>query len=103
MKAAKEKFPALEVNWIVTSDDKTHKFPSIEELIEKAKSAKLDGLDLNARFPIDREFVAKVHQAGLKLYTWTVDDPKLARREAEAGVDGITTNRPGWLRAQLSP
>jgi len=43
----------------------------------------------------------KIHGAGLKLYTCTVDDPVVARAEAEAGVDGITTNRPGWLREQL--
>jgi glycerophosphoryl diester phosphodiesterase len=102
MKAAKDKFPNLEVNWLVSSDNKTKKFPPVEELIKKAKDAKLDGLDLNSGFPIDKAFVDKVHHAGLKLYTWTVDDPEVARREAEAGVDGITTNRPGWMREQLA-
>ena len=42
------------------------------------------------------------HDAGLKLYTWTVDDPAVARKQAAAGVDGLTTNRPGWLRKQLT-
>jgi len=31
-----------------------------------------------------------------------VDDPTVARPEVAAGVDGITTNRPGWLRQQLA-
>jgi glycerophosphoryl diester phosphodiesterase len=74
----------------------------VEEMIQKAKAAKLDGLDLNSNFPIDKDFVDKVHKAGLKLYTWTVDDVAVAKAEAEAGVDGITTNRAGWLREQLA-
>ncbi len=102
MRDAKAKFPNLEVDWLVQADKATHKYPPVEEMIAKAKAAKLDGLDLNSGFPIDREFVEKVHKAGLKLYTWTVDDPEVARREAAAGVDGITTNRAGWLREQLA-
>jgi glycerophosphoryl diester phosphodiesterase len=39
--------------------------------------------------------------AGLKVYVWTVDSPVQARRLVKAGVDGITTNRPGWLREKL--
>jgi glycerophosphoryl diester phosphodiesterase len=74
----------------------------VEELIAKAKAGNLDGLDLNYGFPIDKAFVKKVHAAGLKLYTWTVDDPAIAKKEIEAGVDGITTNRPEWMRQQVA-
>jgi glycerophosphoryl diester phosphodiesterase len=98
---AKARMPQLEVSWLVSSDKETKKFPPVEELIAKAKAANLDGLDLNYGFPIDAEFVRKVHAAGLKLYTWTVDDPAVARRQVAAGVDGITTNRPEWLREQI--
>jgi glycerophosphoryl diester phosphodiesterase len=35
------------------------------------------------------------------LIAWTVDDPEVAKKLVELGVDGITTNRPGWLREQL--
>jgi glycerophosphoryl diester phosphodiesterase len=102
MREAKARFPDLQVCWLVAAEGVTRRYPPIEDLIQKAKAANLDGLDLASRFPIDREFVRKVHQAGLKLYTWTVDDPALARKEAAAGVDGITTNRPGWMREQLA-
>ena len=78
MSLAKAVFPELDVYWLVSAD-KEHQFPPIEELIRKAKSAKLDGLDLNSGFPIDKAFVEKVHGAGLKLYTWTVDDPTAMR------------------------
>ena len=102
--AAKKKFADHDVYWLsgYGKDKKTGQRPDIDDLIKKAKKAKLDGLDLNSDFPIDEAFVKKVHGAGLKLYTWTVDDPKVAAAEAKAGVDGITTNRPEYLRDQLS-
>lgn len=103
--AAKERFPKHPVYWLqdYKKDKQSGEYPKVEELIAKAKDAKIDGLDLNFHFPIDKDFVKKVHKAGLKLYTWTVDDPEVAKKEADAGVDGITTNRAGWLREQLKP
>lgn len=100
-RAAKLRLPAHEVCWIVGYPTQGPA-PTIEDLIGRAKGAGLDGLDLNFRYPIDAAFVQKVRAAGLKLYTWTVDDPAVARTEVAAGIDGITTNRPGWLRAQLA-
>lgn len=38
--------------------------------------------------------VKVVHQAGGKVFTWTVDTPQRMRELRELGVDGITTNRP---------
>jgi len=102
VRQAKAKMPELEVSWLVSSDSKTKVFPAVQEIVAKARVAKLDGLDLNFGFPIDKAFVETVKKAGLKLYTWTVDDPAVAKAEVEAGVDGITTNRPEWLRQQLS-
>ncbi len=101
MRQAKAELPMLECCWLA-GPNKKKEFPPVDELISKAKAARLDGLDLESGFPIDSAFVAKVHAAGLKLYTWTVDDPAVARKQAAAGVDGITTNRPRWLREQLA-
>lgn len=102
-KAAKARFPKHQIYWLSSwaKDKKTGQFPKIDEMIEQAKAAKLDGLDLNFNFPIDQAFVKKVHDAGLKIYTWTVDDVAVAKAEVEAGVDGITTNRPEFLREEL--
>ena len=102
VRQAKARMPQLEVSWLVSSDSKTKVFPPVAEIVAKAKAAKLDGLDLNYGFPIDKQFVETVKKAGLKLYTWTVDDPVVAKAEVAAGVDGITTNRPEWLRHQLT-
>lgn len=99
--ATKSHLPAHEVCWIVEVPG-FGRTPRIDDLIHQTKAAGLDGLDLEAKFPIDAAFVQKIHAAGLKLYTWTVDDPAIARAFAAAGVDGLTTNRPGWMREQLS-
>lgn len=99
--AAKKAVPHSEVAWILDHDAATRR-SSIEAIVGQCREAALDGLDLSAGWPIDLSLVNQVHRAGLKLYVWTVDDPAVARRLVDAGVDGITTNRPGWLRAQLA-
>jgi len=103
MQAARQRLPQAPIYWIVSpkADKETGQYPPIEDLIDKAKEAGLSGLDLDAKYPLDATAVAKVKAAGLRLYTWTVDDIALAQKLTAAGVDGLTTNRPGWLREQL--
>jgi glycerophosphoryl diester phosphodiesterase len=101
MRQAKIALPDRPVLWLAARDDQTNEYPPLAELIRAVRAAHLDGLDLEAGFPIDKAFVEQVHRAGLILYTWTVDDPQHAWTLAAAGVDAITTNRPGWLRDQL--
>lgn len=104
VKQAKQLFPDIQVYWLASAgaDKKTGKVPTLEELISKAKAAGVEGLNLNFKFPIDAAFVSQVHSAGLKLYVWTVNDADVARKLTDAGVDGITTDRPAWLREQLA-
>jgi glycerophosphoryl diester phosphodiesterase len=102
-KEAKERFPRTPVFWLSSwaKDKKTGEYPNLDDLIKKAKDAHLDGLDLDYHFPLDRAAVKRIKSADLECHVWTVDDAAKARELAEAGVDGITTNRPGWLRDQL--
>jgi glycerophosphoryl diester phosphodiesterase len=79
----------------------TGQLPKLQPLIARAKAARFEGLNLQFRWPINPGFVSEVKAAGLKLFVWTVDDAAVARQLADAGVDGITTNRPQWLREQL--
>lgn len=43
---------------------------------------------------VTAELAAAAHAAGLKVNTWTVDDPATMRELAAMGVDGIVTNLP---------
>jgi len=103
LRQSKMKLPEVEHYFL--SDYKTNattgRLPELAPLIAQAKSAKFDGLNLQFKWPIDKAFVGKVKGAGLKLVVWTVNDATVARRLVDAGVDGITTDRPAWLREQL--
>lgn len=46
-------------------------------------------------------FVGEVHAAGLRLGTWTVDDPGTIRRLVDAGVDAVASNDPAAALAAL--
>jgi glycerophosphoryl diester phosphodiesterase len=104
VRAAKKAMPNLKVYWLVSQkqDKQTHAWtPTPQEMIAKAKAAGVDGLDVSANPTVTRDYVKTVHDAGLELYVWTVDDPARARELAEAGVNGITTNRAAWLKELL--
>jgi len=74
--------------------------PHDPNLVQKAQDKGLDGLDVDYNGVTDA-FAHTVKASGLKFYVWTVDDPEEASRLVKLGVDGITTNRPDWLREQL--
>ncbi|HYH68522.1 MAG TPA: glycerophosphodiester phosphodiesterase [Urbifossiella sp.] len=99
--AVKKARPELPAYWIVSLNTKDKAPPTAAELVAKAKEIRADGLDLSASPALDAEYAKVVRAAGLKLYVWTVNDVAVARRMVALGVDGITTDRPGWLREQL--
>ena len=76
--------------------------PGIDEAMEKIKEAGLDGLGANDTAQVDVAAVEKLHAAGLKINIWTVDRVAEAKRLTDLGVDGIITNRPAWLKAELA-
>lgn len=103
MRLFKSKLPELEVCWAVAfkRNWKTGRWtPRVEDFIRQAKEAGLDGLDFGVK-GLNPKLVPRVKAAGLKAYVWTVDSATKARELARAGIDGITTNRPAWLREQL--
>jgi glycerophosphoryl diester phosphodiesterase len=104
MRKLKAEMPGLEVCWIgkLRRHWRTGRpSPPAEQLIATAQKLGVDGLDLDARSPLNYALVDQLKAAGLKVYVWTVDSPAKARQLVVAGVDGITTNRPGWLRERI--
>jgi glycerophosphoryl diester phosphodiesterase len=49
-----------------------------------------------------RRFIRRAHEHGLRVFTWTVDQPMRMERMIADGVDGIITNYPIRLAAVLS-
>jgi glycerophosphoryl diester phosphodiesterase len=101
----KRQRPRTPVYWLSSfrQDERTGEWsPSMRELVERTRAANLDGLNLRFIGPATMpENVKLIRDAGLGFYVWTVNDSDDAQRALELGVDGITTDRPGWLREQL--
>ncbi|HOE63083.1 MAG TPA: glycerophosphodiester phosphodiesterase family protein [Candidatus Sumerlaeota bacterium] len=103
MKHSKALMPEFPTYWLgyPKKNEKTKELiPYGDDLIEKAKAANLDGLNLHYN-TLTKEYVDKTHKAGLGMYVWTVDDPQIAIKLHNMGVDGITTNKPRFIRELL--
>lgn len=51
---------------------------------------------------VTKEAVALAHQRGLKVWVYTIDDPKVANELLDLGVDGLITNNTGLLWKTLA-
>ncbi|MCZ2342794.1 MAG: glycerophosphodiester phosphodiesterase [Bacteroidales bacterium] len=101
--AVKKARPDLPAYWLVgLKPKKGQKPPTAASVVQKAQAIHADGVDLSASPALDAEYAKVIRAAGLKLYVWTVNDLPTAKRMVELGVDGITTDRPAWLREQLA-
>lgn len=79
-----------------------HWKPDADEIVLAAKHANVDGLDLFACGAVNENLVKLARDDGLKIYVWTVNDPIEAKRFYDLGIDGITSDRPQWLKNELT-
>jgi len=98
-------FPDAEVLWL--NDFPLMRFPwsrrhAFKHIISTACQHGLDGINLQNIPQLDGRLVDSCRKHGLSCYCWTVDDAARAAKLIEYGIDGIATNRPGWMRAQLN-
>ncbi len=71
---------------VLTEDD-----PTLALIVAR----ELDAVAINPYYKdLTAEQVAEIHEAGYKVYTYTVNDTEDIRRMREIGVDGIFTNYP---------
>lgn len=101
----KQTLPHHKVLWLLESRYFWLKyfFPYyIKRIILKTVEKNLDGLDLQAGKFIVTKLINEIKSANLLVYLWTEDNPQKAYNYFEMGVDGITTNRAGWMKQQLS-
>jgi len=50
---------------------------------------------------LDAAKVAEAHALGISVLAWTVNEPGLIARILDLGVDGIVTDRPDRVRAEM--
>ena len=104
MALVKHEFPSCTVLWNLElrKDVLGVWRPEVSEMIERVQEAGIDGVGLGYGAAIDRERVPRLHEAGLELFVWTVDDVEQAKNLRSLNVDFLATNRPGWLRENLT-
>ncbi len=61
-----------------------------DEIIENVKRDKLD-VDVYHK-ALNEEIIKSLHESGIKVNAWTVDDPERAEELASFGIDFITSN-----------
>lgn len=91
----KRTFPEYPCYWLCSNPLIMNKY------LTKVKDANLEGISLYFAL-INKKLMKKAENLDLEVYSWTVDDVKAAKRLISLGVSGITSNRPGWLRKEIS-
>lgn len=79
-----------------TSKDKTLNAQWLDELAKTGASVAVWNKD------VTKDAVSLAHQRGLKVWVYTIDDPKAANELLDMGVDGIITNNTGLLWKTLA-
>lgn len=100
MSLVKKKLSEFKSYWIIGKKSILEKI-HIEDIILKCKSSKLNGVDIKDGKYLNKDLIHSVKKSGLKIYTWTVDDPVRAKQLVLDGIDGITSNKAFWLGNQL--
>lgn len=104
VKKAKSMFPDVEVLFLYEFKlftTSVNKKDQLENIIKMAVDYKIDGLNIENVKQLDADFIKKANDNGLKCYCWTVDNHKRAKYLIDSGIDGIATNRPGWMKLKL--
>ena len=104
--ACRRTLPDVRALWLTgwkKSKDSDVFAPSHEKVLNTLQRIGANGLDASAKPEmVTSTFATALKDAGFELHCWTVDSIDLARQMQQVNVRSITTNRPGWLREQLS-
>lgn len=100
VKACREKIPDYPA-YLISSLKDFEKPGKPEEHLKILEDSKAQGLLFKATAPVTEEWLRMARGAGRVLFAWTVDEPELAKRMSDLGVDFIGSNRPGYLRERL--
>jgi glycerophosphoryl diester phosphodiesterase len=92
---SKQLMPYLPHYWLLDLDyyrNFTWRFISRRRLIRIAKKQGFIGVNGWAGKALSENFIRTFHQAGLKVYCWTVNDAEQAIELYQNGIDAITTD-----------
>lgn len=70
---------------------------SPQALVLKLKNSNINGVNIGYSKYLSSKLITQFKAANLLVYTWTVDNPYIAKKLYKNGVDCITSNRPSWI------
>ncbi len=68
--------------------------PNPGKVAGKASAEFIEGVSLKGRSFLDRAFVSKLKESGLRVFVWTINSDSRATHYESSGVDGIITDTP---------
>ena len=98
-------FPNNKCLWLLDLDynEETAKnTPSYKEIIDKVKKHNLDGVNVFAGKAADKSFFKTMQQENFDVYLWTINEIMHAKQYLPFSPDGLTTDRPKWMKEQLN-
>ncbi len=104
--AVRQHLPAIKANWLTSykRDRWTGVWaPTPDRVMSTLKRIDAMGLNSKAHACVDATFVDTLREENFEFHCWTVNEPAVAKRFLDLGVDSITTDRPAWLRERIEP
>ncbi|MBI3805264.1 MAG: glycerophosphodiester phosphodiesterase [Nitrospirae bacterium] len=86
--------PTLPIGYLIDREP-------LKKILQEARRLEAVSLHLPSK-RMSPELIEQAHQAGFKVYVYTVNDPDQMRYFIEIGIDGLFTNYPDRLAGLLS-
>jgi glycerophosphoryl diester phosphodiesterase len=103
----KELLPNVKAHWLTSFKlgQRVKMTPTAKEIATVVRETKADGVGMKADVAvIDQPFINELIEVGCpEFHVWTIDDADDAKYFQSIGAMGITTNRPAFLRGELTP
>ena len=96
-------FDRFTLGWIAGFEavNRTHEPAGVASLLNQARDVGVQWLSLDVTGGVRKPLVDQARAAGMLTYVWTVNDPDQAESLVVAGVDGVITDRPRFMREWL--
>lgn len=101
----KKLFPQYKMLWLLNLDYNIPAFlyaVSPKKIMTKLEKYQLDGIDCWAGKILNASFINTFVNEGYSVYAYTINQLAKAQILLQWGIDGITTDHPGWLQNQLN-
>ena len=72
-----------------------------DKLIKKIKLGSLDGINVSYTKSLNINLIEKFKLNNLKIFVWTINKPRRALRLISIGINGLMSDRSGWIKEKV--